>query len=150
MTAATSPSPSLKSRHGYSTHGRCLPRPVTYVLMRPGSFSRFGSKHTNLWFQGELRKALIPMVRICSLLSPSDWSCALPRYSDSARFTDAPEAGSKEINSSWALFIMIMLLMFALFTSYILQQRKIQAVHETVLSIFAGMCCDKAGRGCSV
>lgn len=33
---------------------------------------------------------------------------------------------------------MIMLLMFALFTSYILQQRKIQAVHETVLSIFAG------------
>jgi hypothetical protein len=49
-----------------------------------------------------------------------------------------PEAGSKEITSSWALFIMIMLLMFALFTSYILQQRKIQAVHETVLSIFAG------------
>jgi hypothetical protein len=33
---------------------------------------------------------------------------------------------------------MIMLLMFALFTSYILQQKKIQAVHETVLSIFAG------------
>ena len=31
-----------------------------------------------------------------------------------------------------------MLLIFALFTSYILQQRKIQAVHETVLSIFAG------------
>ncbi|KAJ5461274.1 Endosomal/prevacuolar sodium/hydrogen exchanger [Penicillium daleae] len=52
---------------------------------------------------------------------------------------DSPEAGSKEITSSWALFIMIMLLMFALFTSYILQQRKIQAVHETVLSIFAGM-----------
>ncbi|KAK5789633.1 hypothetical protein VI817_008756 [Penicillium citrinum] len=52
---------------------------------------------------------------------------------------DAPEAGSKEITSSWALFIMIMLLMLALFTSYILQQKKIQAVHETVLSIFAGM-----------
>ncbi|CAG8177046.1 unnamed protein product [Penicillium nalgiovense] len=33
---------------------------------------------------------------------------------------------------------MIMLLMFALFTSYMLQQKKIQAVHETVLSIFAG------------
>ncbi|EAW12531.1 bifunctional K:H/Na:H antiporter NHX1 [Aspergillus clavatus NRRL 1] len=52
---------------------------------------------------------------------------------------DAPEAGKKEFFSSWALFIMIMLLMFALFTSYILQQKKIQAVHETVLSIFAGM-----------
>ena len=32
-----------------------------------------------------------------------------------------------------------MLLIVALFTSYFLQQRKIQAVHETVLSIFAGM-----------
>jgi NhaP-type Na+/H+ or K+/H+ antiporter len=42
------------------------------------------------------------------------------------------------MSTSWALFIMIMLLMFALFTSYILQQKKIQAVHETVLSIFAG------------
>lgn len=52
---------------------------------------------------------------------------------------DTPEAGAKEMTSSWALFIMIMLLIFALFTSYILQQRKIQAVHETVLSIFAGM-----------
>lgn len=51
---------------------------------------------------------------------------------------DAPEAGTKEFFSSWALFILIMLLMFALFTSYILQQKKIQAVHETVLSIFAG------------
>ncbi|KAL5362752.1 Sodium/hydrogen exchanger family-domain-containing protein [Aspergillus floccosus] len=52
---------------------------------------------------------------------------------------DAPEAGTKEIFSSWALFILIALLMFALFTSYLLQQKKIQAVHETVLSIFAGM-----------
>ncbi|KAE8146020.1 Sodium/hydrogen exchanger family-domain-containing protein [Aspergillus avenaceus] len=52
---------------------------------------------------------------------------------------NAPEAGTKEFFSSWALFILIMLLMFALFTSYILQQKKIQAVHETVLSIFAGM-----------
>ncbi|KAJ4366829.1 monovalent cation:H+ antiporter, CPA1 (nhx1) [Neocucurbitaria cava] len=32
-----------------------------------------------------------------------------------------------------------MLLIIALFTSYILHTRKIQAVHETVLSIFAGM-----------
>ncbi|GFF27684.1 endosomal/prevacuolar sodium/hydrogen exchanger [Aspergillus udagawae] len=52
---------------------------------------------------------------------------------------DVPKAGKKEFFSSWALFILIMLLMFALFTSYILQQKKIQAVHETVLSIFAGM-----------
>ncbi len=50
-----------------------------------------------------------------------------------------PEAGQKEIFSSWALFILIMLLITALFTSYMLQQKKIQAVHETVISIFAGM-----------
>jgi len=39
---------------------------------------------------------------------------------------------------SWALFIMIMLLIAALFTSYMLQQKKVEAVHETVISIFAG------------
>jgi hypothetical protein len=31
-----------------------------------------------------------------------------------------------------------MLLITALFTSYMLQQKKIQAVHETVISIFGG------------
>jgi hypothetical protein len=51
---------------------------------------------------------------------------------------DPGEAGEKEIFSSWALFILIMLLITALFTSYLLQQKKIQAVHETVISIFAG------------
>ncbi|RVX68121.1 hypothetical protein B0A52_08262 [Exophiala mesophila] len=49
------------------------------------------------------------------------------------------EAGEKEIFSSWSLFILIMLLIAALFTSYILQQKRIQAVHETVISIFTGM-----------
>ncbi|KAL9624598.1 MAG: hypothetical protein Q9160_001263 [Pyrenula sp. 1 TL-2023] len=50
-----------------------------------------------------------------------------------------PEAGEKEIFSSWALFILIVLLITALFASYLLQQKRIQAVHETVISIFAGM-----------
>jgi sodium/hydrogen exchanger-like protein 6/7 len=52
---------------------------------------------------------------------------------------DEPEAGQKEIASSWALLILISLLIAALFTSYVLQSKKIQAVHETVISIFAGM-----------
>ncbi|KAK2742423.1 monovalent cation:H+ antiporter, CPA1 (nhx1) [Onygenales sp. PD_40] len=52
---------------------------------------------------------------------------------------ETPEAGEKELFTSWALFILIMLLITALFTSYMLQQRKVQAVHETVISIFAGM-----------
>ncbi|RKF62238.1 Endosomal/prevacuolar sodium/hydrogen exchanger [Erysiphe neolycopersici] len=50
-----------------------------------------------------------------------------------------PDSSQMEIFSSWALFIMIMLLMAALFTSYMLQQKKVEAVHETVISIFAGM-----------
>ncbi len=50
----------------------------------------------------------------------------------------APDASQSEISSSWALFIMIMLIIVALFTSYILQLKRIEAVHETVVSIFAG------------
>ncbi|RKF82738.1 Endosomal/prevacuolar sodium/hydrogen exchanger [Golovinomyces cichoracearum] len=54
-------------------------------------------------------------------------------------FENEPDSAQMEIFSSWALFIMIMLLMAALFTSYILQQKRVEAVHETVISIFAGM-----------
>jgi sodium/hydrogen exchanger-like protein 6/7 len=53
--------------------------------------------------------------------------------------TTEPGSAQKEISSSWALFIMISLLIIALFTSYLLQTRKVQAVHETVISIFGGM-----------
>lgn len=52
---------------------------------------------------------------------------------------DEPEAAAKEISSSWALLILILLLIGAFFTSYVLQSKRIQAVHETVTSIFAGM-----------
>lgn len=52
---------------------------------------------------------------------------------------ETPDSSKKEQISSWALFIMIMLLIVALFTSYTLQLRRIEAIHETVVSIFAGM-----------
>ncbi|KAK3322180.1 Sodium/hydrogen exchanger family-domain-containing protein [Apodospora peruviana] len=52
---------------------------------------------------------------------------------------ETPDNSNQGINVSWALFILIMLLIVAFFTSYIMQQRKITAVHETVISIFAGM-----------
>lgn len=52
---------------------------------------------------------------------------------------DDADAGQKEVYSSWALLVLIALLIVAFFTSYILQSKKIQAVHETVISIFAGM-----------
>lgn len=51
---------------------------------------------------------------------------------------DGEDASQKEIYASWALFILIILLIVALFTSYMLQQRKVTAIHETVASIFAG------------
>lgn len=50
----------------------------------------------------------------------------------------APDSSQKEIFSSWALFILIMLLIAALFTSYLLQIKKVEAIHETSISIFAG------------
>lgn len=46
---------------------------------------------------------------------------------------------TEEIFTSWALFILIVLLIGSLWTSYYLQQKRIQAVHETVISIFSGM-----------
>jgi len=52
---------------------------------------------------------------------------------------DEQEPAQKELYTSWALLILILLLIVALFTSYVLQTRRIEAVHETVLSIFSGM-----------
>ena len=49
-----------------------------------------------------------------------------------------PDSSKKEINASWAIFILIVLLLIAFFTSYLLQQKKVTAIHETVISIFAG------------
>lgn len=46
---------------------------------------------------------------------------------------------TEEMFSSWALFILLFLLISALWSSYYLSQRRITAVHETVLSIFYGM-----------
>jgi hypothetical protein len=72
---------------------------------------------------------------------------ALSRIRKSARFQTYnwsntwhldSDSSKKEIFASWALFILIMLLIVAFFTSYMMQQKKITAVHETVISIFAG------------
>ncbi|KAK4661576.1 monovalent cation:H+ antiporter, CPA1 (nhx1) [Podospora pseudopauciseta] len=45
----------------------------------------------------------------------------------------------QEKYSSWAIFILLSLLIVSFCTSYTLQQRKITAIHETVVSIFGGM-----------
>ncbi|KAK7207937.1 Sodium/hydrogen exchanger family-domain-containing protein [Myxozyma melibiosi] len=49
------------------------------------------------------------------------------------------DPSQQEQYSSWALFILIVLLIGSLWTSYYLQIRKIQSVHETVVSILSGM-----------
>jgi sodium/hydrogen exchanger-like protein 6/7 len=52
---------------------------------------------------------------------------------------EEPDPVVEEMFLSWALFILLFLLCLALWLSYFLQQRRIKAIHETVLSIFYGM-----------
>ncbi|KAL7930060.1 Sodium/hydrogen exchanger family domain-containing protein [Trichoderma chlorosporum] len=49
------------------------------------------------------------------------------------------DVGEKEFFAARAIFISIMLLIIAFFTSYFLQQKKVTAIHETVISIMSGM-----------
>lgn len=53
--------------------------------------------------------------------------------------TDVPIPEEEEFYSSWSLFLVCMLLILSLWTSYYLQIKRIRAVHETLVSIFAGM-----------
>lgn len=48
------------------------------------------------------------------------------------------DSAKKEFFAAWAIFICILLLIITFFVSYILQMKKVTAIHETVISIFAG------------
>ncbi|KAH8199062.1 hypothetical protein TruAng_006749 [Truncatella angustata] len=61
------------------------------------------------------------------------------RASDEDSDPEGGDNAEQEVVASWALFILLILLIISFFTSYMLQQKKVQAVHETVISIFAGM-----------
>ena len=54
-----------------------------------------------------------------------------------ASSTPIPE--EEEFYSSWSLFLVCLLLILSLWTSYYLQIKRIRAIHETVVSIVAGM-----------
>ncbi|KAF8498094.1 sodium/hydrogen exchanger [Russula emetica] len=56
---------------------------------------------------------------------------------DSSTPTPIPE--EEEFYSSWSLFLVCLLLILSLWTSYYLQIKRIRAIHETVVSIIAGM-----------
>ena len=45
----------------------------------------------------------------------------------------------EEYYSSWSLFLVCLLLILSLWTSYYLQIKRIRVIHETLVSIFAGM-----------
>jgi hypothetical protein len=53
--------------------------------------------------------------------------------------TTSTIAEAEEFYSSWSLFLVCCLLILSLWTSYYLQIKKIRAIHETLVSIFAGM-----------
>jgi len=73
-----------------------------------------------------------------SLSSAGDVSALLPRDLDPE---DPTNAIQEELYSSWALLILVSLLIATLWMSYYLQLKKIRAVHETVVSIFGGDFC---------
>jgi solute carrier family 9 (sodium/hydrogen exchanger), member 6/7 len=50
-----------------------------------------------------------------------------------------PIPEEEEFYSSWSLFLVCLLLILSLWTSYYLQIKRIRAIHETVVSIVAGM-----------
>ncbi|KAH8824051.1 sodium/hydrogen exchanger [Flagelloscypha sp. PMI_526] len=52
--------------------------------------------------------------------------------------TDTPVPEEEEYYSSWSLFLVCILLILSLLTSYYLQIKRIRAVHETLVSIAAG------------
>ncbi|KAF9168083.1 monovalent cation:H+ antiporter, CPA1 (nhx1) [Actinomortierella ambigua] len=54
-------------------------------------------------------------------------------------YVEEPPAEIEELYSSWALLILTVLLIGAMWTSYYLQARKITAIHESVISILTGM-----------
>ncbi|TFK29139.1 sodium/hydrogen exchanger [Coprinopsis marcescibilis] len=63
-----------------------------------------------------------------------------PQYNINAAPTPPPPAADEEeFYSSWSLFLVCLLLVLSLWTSYYLQIKRIRAVHETTVSIFAGM-----------
>ncbi|KAM3457205.1 hypothetical protein MY3296_001257 [Beauveria thailandica] len=63
----------------------------------------------------------------------------LLRRADEDGDTGEEDSAQKEFFAAWAIFICILLLIITFFVSYILQMKKVTAIHETVISIFAGM-----------
>ncbi|EEB93013.1 hypothetical protein MPER_08390, partial [Moniliophthora perniciosa FA553] len=70
---------------------------------------------------------------------PGSSSFAAAAAAASPSPTTPVDAVDEEFYSSWSLFIVCVLLIMSLWTSYYLQIKRIRAIHETLVSIFAGM-----------
>ena len=62
-----------------------------------------------------------------------------PAYLAPAPTESAAIPEEEEYYSSWSLFLVCLLLILSLFTSYYLQIKRIRLIHETLVAIFAGM-----------
>lgn len=85
--------------------------------------SRAFDARVNLWTTGDIMS-----IKLASVT-----------HAAAAATSTAPIAAEEEYYSSWSLFLVCMLLMLSLLTSYYLQIKRIRAVHETLVSILAGM-----------
>ncbi|KOS19047.1 Endosomal/prevacuolar sodium/hydrogen exchanger [Escovopsis weberi] len=63
----------------------------------------------------------------------------LLRRDDEETEPEEGDSAQKELFAAWAIFISIMLLIIAFFASYLVQVKKVTAIHETVISMIAGI-----------
>ncbi|CAO1632868.1 unnamed protein product [Parajaminaea phylloscopi] len=71
--------------------------------------------------------------------SPSPSSPSDPAHSPSASPPPPAPAEEQERDSSLALFLVLSLLIFSFFASYYLRVKRITAIHETIVGLFAGV-----------
>src|SRR6202000_432538 len=71
--------------------------------------------------------------------SPMTLSIKLGSLAAPTSSPGTPIAEDEEYYSSWSLFLVCLLLILSLWTSYYLQIKRIRAIHDTVVSIVAGM-----------
>lgn len=69
----------------------------------------------------------------------SSWTPTPVRALQTPPPSATPIAEEEEYYSSWSLFLVCLLLILSLFTSYYLQIKRIRLIHETLVAIFAGM-----------
>lgn len=64
----------------------------------------------------------------------------MPDPTESIPIPPPPAAEEQERDSSLALFLVLFLLIFSFFASYYLRVKRITAIHETIVGLFAGKC----------